>query len=505
MNTVVLSSIVNAESLPSMPAVAFKVLELCRQDDVNIQDVAAVIEKDPALTGKMMKVANSSMFGMSKKVGTIQQAMVVLGLRTVKIMALGFSLVESMNGKSALGFDYPSYWRRSLSTAVAARQLSGVMGDVRRDEAFVGGLLCDIGMVAAERHPDRIYTSVIEQHRSLGGRIQDIEEEALGITHAQISAMMLANWSMPEMLSHAVSAHHGEAFDDLEPRVKSLAATLWAASEIAELFCGDAGPSDFTGVWERTIARLGISSDGLEGVLEVLNEQVREAADMFSVQLGDEITYDVIRQGAMAQLATLSMNAECERAVAENRAQEAQSRLKTLGRLTETLKHQATTDKLTGIANRRAFDMQLNEAISVAEETKSDLGLVLIDLDHFKKLNDEYGHLAGDETLRLIGRCLNKACDEACFAARYGGEEFALVVAEATARELRSLAEDVRKSISRIRFEHEGQAVGVTASLGAAHVSFVEESVHAVELIRRADECLYDAKREGRDRVEITF
>ena len=505
MNTAVLSSIVNSDSLPSIPAVAFKVLEMCRQDNVNLKDVAAVIEKDPALTAKMMKVSNSSLFGMSKKVATIQQALVVLGIRTVKIMALGFSLVDSMNDESKAAFDYPGYWRRSLTTAVGARQLAEIIGNVRRDEAFVGGLLCDIGLVAAARHPEGIYTPIIERHRTESGRIQDIEQAVLGITHTQISAMMLANWSMPEVLSHAVAAHHGEDFEELDGRAQDLARVLWAASDISELFCGDTEATDLDAVRERTQALIGIGNEKLEEAMEGLNEQVREAADLFSVELAQEISYGDLRQNAMMQLATLTMNAEKERVAAETEAVKARSQLVDLSQRNASLKKQAETDGLTGIANRQAFDRQLADNVNHATSMKSDLGLILIDLDHFKRLNDRHGHLAGDEALRMVGKCLNKISDNTCFAARYGGEEFAMVVADVAARELRALAEDVRKNIGRIHFDHEGTELNFTASIGAAHVSFDEENVEPAEMIRRADGCLYDAKREGRNRVEVTF
>jgi diguanylate cyclase (GGDEF)-like protein len=505
LNTALLSTIVNSDALPSMPAVAFKVLELCRQDDVSINAVADVIAKDPALTARMLKVANSSIFGMSKKVATLSQAMVVLGLRTVKIMALGFSLVDTLHERSRTGFDYARYWRRSMSTAVAARQLAEVLGDVRKDEAFVGGMLCDIGMVAAERHPDGMYETVVQQHQAQGGRIQDIERAVLGVTHAQISAMMLAHWSMPEIMSHAVASHHGDGFDQLDPRTKVMAGALWAASEMAELFCGDTDPAQFAVVWDKVINLVGITPAALDGVMEVLNSQVREAAEMFCVKLTKEVSYDDLRQHAVQQLAQLSLSAERERASAETEVKQARNQLQTLNQLNAELKVKAETDRLTGVANRQSFETHLDHSIETAAQTSADLGLILLDLDHFKKLNDSHGHQAGDEALRLVGKCLNKITDSVRFAARYGGEEFAVVVSESTARELRELAEDVRKSIGRIRFTHGGQELTITASLGATHVSFREETVDAAEMIRRADECLYDAKREGRNRVEITF
>ncbi len=505
MNTTMLESIINSESLPSMPLVAFKVLELCRERDVRIQDVADVICNDPALTAKMLKVANSSLFGMSKKVASIQQAMVVLGLRTAKIMSLGFSLVDAMKDKSNSGFDYARYWRRSLSAAVAARQLAVVASDVRRDEAFVGGLLCDIGMVAAERHPDGIYRPVVEAHEEHGGRIQDLEQAIVGVTHAQISAMMLDKWSMPEVLCHAVAAHHGDGFETLDPRSRSLAAVLWAASEIAELFTGDTGSDEFAGVWGNVTALVGIQNDALDGVFEAINDNVRETAELFSVDAGEEVSYEDMRQGAMIQLAQLSMSAEHDRAMAESREHEARSKLQTLSQLNESLQAKANTDKLTGIANRQAFDEQLAQTLEKAESSRSDVGLIIIDLDHFKRLNDTYGHLVGDEMLKAVGKTLKKVSEGPRFAARYGGEEFAFIVTETNARELREFAEDIRKNIARIRFTHGGRELTVTASLGAAHVSFAEEVVTGEELIQRADECLYDAKSDGRNRVEITF
>ncbi len=505
MNAVAVSSIVNSESLPSMPAVAFKILELCRQEDVRIQDVAGVIAKDPALTAKLMKLANSSMFGMSRKIGSIQQGMVVLGLRTVKIMTLSFSLVDSLNGTEKTDFDYPRYWRRSLSTAVAAQQLACSVGNLRRDELFVGGLLCDVGMVAAERHPDRIYSAVTAEHNMCGGHVHEIEKRLLGITHAEISAMMLAQWSMPEQLAHAVRAHHGDGYDQLPETASQMAAVLWAASDIAGLFCGDIDPVDFEVIKQRAVSLTGVSATNLEAVLNVLNENVHEAAEMFSVELASGIDYEQIRAGAALQLATLSMDAEKERASAVLMANEARSQVRTLSMANQELSAKASTDKLTGVANRSAFDDLLGKMLASCRARGEDFGLIMLDLDHFKALNDKYGHLAGDEALRLVGKTLMKIHDGQCVPARYGGEEFAIIVTQLTAKELHNLAETVRKNIGRIRFKVGSREISLTASLGAVHVSCADELIDEEEMVRRSDACLYEAKSAGRNRVEIGF
>ncbi len=491
MNTALLSAIVNSEELPSIPAVALKVIELCREDDIDIQDVADAISTDPALTIRMLKSANSSMFGMSKTVSSLSQAMVVLGIRTVKVMALGFALADTVKSGKKGTFDFPTYWRRSLTTAVAARQLAEEYGGIRKDEAFVAGLLSDIGMIAIQQHCESEYGEVVRRSTDGEGRIHEIEQDIFEITHADVSAMMMANWSMPEAMCHAIRAHHGNGLNELEPRSKSVGIVLCAASDIASLFSGDIDPSQSEAVFEDAIARTGVSREFLDSVVEVLNANVSEAAEMFSVDLGKEVSYDQLRQSAMQEIMNISMSAEQERKSTESQM--------------ESLRHKAETDRLTGIANRQAFDDHIATVVNETNQSKGEVGLIMMDIDHFKKLNDTHGHQAGDEALRRVGACVDNFAKESQFVARYGGEEFAIVAAESSARKLRELAEEVRESISKIRFQHNGTPLQFTASLGAAHVDFTEESVDVVELIRRADECLYEAKQDGRNRVEITF
>ena len=116
MAVTIMDRILASSNLPSVPFVALKVLELTQQEDTSIDDIAAVIQKDPALTAKLLRTANSPLFGLVKKVASIRQATVILGLRTVKVMALSFSLVDALRKAQDGAFDYPRYWRRSLTS-----------------------------------------------------------------------------------------------------------------------------------------------------------------------------------------------------------------------------------------------------------------------------------------------------------------------------------------------------------------------------------------------------
>jgi diguanylate cyclase len=131
---------------------------------------------------------------------------------------------------------------------------------------------------------------------------------------------------------------------------------------------------------------------------------------------------------------------------------------------------------------------------------------MLLDIDHFKKLNDQFGHQAGDAALRELGDCLRRVCAErvGCVAARYGGEEFTVAAAGISAPELERLAEALRSEISRIRAEFHGQRIMFTASIGLAHGFPTRFNASALqEIVGAADAALYEAKASGRNCIRL--
>src|SRR3954453_18402070 len=151
MNDELLNRLRNVSNLPSLPAVALRVLELVRRDDVRIADVANVISSDSALSAKLLRTVNSSFYGLSKQVGTISHAATLLGLQSVKTLALGFSLVSIVQARPGEAFDFSRFWRQSLYTAVAARLLANRVAPKQREAAFVAGLLSDVGTLVMHR------------------------------------------------------------------------------------------------------------------------------------------------------------------------------------------------------------------------------------------------------------------------------------------------------------------------------------------------------------------
>ena len=185
----------------------------------------------------------------------------------------------------------------------------------------------------------------------------------------------------------------------------------------------------------------------------------------------------------------------------EKRLEEAQRKLREqqaeLEEMNERLKSLASTDALTGLKNRRAFEERLDKELSRSRRHGHPLSLILLDIDHFKSYNDTYGHPKGDEILRLVGRTLSRAMRETDFATRYGGEEFAILLPDTDREGAQHLAERLRHTIESAKWPDRE----ITASVGVA--SYGERASTAEQLIDQADRALYRSKEQGRNRVTM--
>lgn len=220
------------------------------------------------------------------------------------------------------------------------------------------------------------------------------------------------------------------------------------------------------------------------------------ASDALGAFEGNEAATRVI-----ARLLAETKNLLGKTAEIETRLAAAGGRIDELNTQLDAARREASTDRLTGLGNRREFDQRLDEAMQRVKKSGQSLALVLFDLDHFKKFNDEKGHLVGDQVLRHVGRQTARAVREGDTAARYGGEEFALILPGASIEAARAIAErlrvtfDLNPLIRRDTREEIGQ---VTISAG---VALFRRDESTADFIDRADRCLYAAKQKGRNRV----
>ncbi len=492
-------ALLKADNLPSLPAVALEVLRLTQDEESTVDDLAQCLSRDPALAAKLLKLSNSSLFGMGQEITTLQRATMVLGMKTVKLMSLSFSLASSLpkSGRAA-GFDLVEYWRRSLVRSVAAKSFATLMRNRHADEAFLCGLLGNFGRLVLARALPEAYTPVVAECR--GWPTLDEEQSRLGFTSVDVGATLLETWQLPELVVHAVA--HAERPEELPAEatveLRELVEILHLTS-LAEVVLCDAhkGPA-LQAMHARIRERFGLEATAVDAMLIGLEAGIAETGKMLSIELPPGASHEDIMNQARTQIVDVSLGTAIDLVEAKrtNDRLEAEKR---------QLASQASTDRLTSLPNRAAFDdfLESHVARRIQEKRPLSLGLILLDIDRFKKFNDSFGHAAGDAVLRRVGSVLLRETRKEDFAARYGGEEFALVIPTTNPFGLKALAERAREAIAKESVVFEGQTLSVTASFGGACIAEFASKEEGATLVKLADHYLYRAKDGGRNRTEI--
>lgn len=248
--------------------------------------------------------------------------------------------------------------------------------------------------------------------------------------------------------------------------------------------------------------------------------EIDDVVDVLSEALGMTSSYDASLSGAAKELSLAKQAEQAEQIKSiiesllrstgemresnktlEDRLILAKSEISNLQQSLEAIRAESLTDPLTGLGNRKYFDRMIGMAVQSALASGEPLSLLLFDIDHFKSFNDSYGHLTGDQVLRLVGLSLKQTIKGQDITARYGGEEFAVVLPNTALRQALTVADHIRRAVmaKELKKKSTGEILGrITISVG---VSMLKQGDDTEALIERADACLYAAKRNGRNRV----
>lgn len=503
MNQALLTRALEAENIPSLPHVAIEVLALTRRANATADDLASIVQNDPAIAARLLQIANSALYGIPRKIGSVRQAISMLGIRSVTVTVLTFALVEGIKSQPADGVNLERYWRRSLSSAVIARLLAKAVCKGLAEEAFVIGLLSDIGVLAAWRSAPEEYGALLQRAEAESLPLHELEMQTFGVDHAFISAELLRKWRLPEQMSDAVEGHHGKPAPCGKGDAELLARLAFHAATLASPLCGDGDLSKFEDVKGACVAQLGIDAKALESILQGLNASVQDAANALSVEIGAPVDYAQLKTDAAMKLAGLSIEADAERTQLIAREEAARSDADRLRSENRAILEVASTDKLTRLSNRAAFDKAMNQALAQAGASGESLAVYFMDVDFFKTFNDTYGHTVGDEALRVVAEALRSSLGAQGVVARYGGEEFVAIVAGKSEQACRRLAEEARGAVAQANLMHDGQRLSLSISIGLAYADAWPATTTGEQVVSLADEQLYKAKRAGRNRVEV--
>lgn len=490
MNQELLEQVKSCPSLPSLPAIAVQVLELAQKSDVDIGEIARLITKDPALSTKILRTVNSSFYGRSNAVSTISQALVILGLQSVKTLVLGFSLVSNLSKTKTKGFKHVHYWQRSIYAATAARVLAGKLGVMQQEEAFLCGLLKDIGMLVLDQVLGAKYGELFERAESHSA-LAELERAELGGTHADVGGILAEQWRLPPLLKGPIQFHHDlEQITDAS--VRKLATVVHLGGLCADVFV-DANSRAAAAIVDVRAAAQSLFNLGeaeLDALLGEIGTKTKEMAGLFEITIGAGVTFDAILKKAQDALVELTLQAQMQASQLQQQNQKLQERV--------------ITDALTGLHNRARFDEFLAEAFPKALEANGKpLSLIMIDIDRFKSINDTHGHPTGDAVLRALAKLVRAIARKTDLAARYGGEEFSLILPDTPRSTAATIAETLRRAVAAKPMVTPTATIPVTASFGVATAQAGSPLLHPSHLIKAADLALYHAKHSGRDNVKV--
>lgn len=610
--------------LPSPFGVALEIMRLTQRKDATAQEIARLVQIDPALTGRLIQFANSARIGARRPVVAVIDAIALLGTNTVCQFALSLSVIQG-NLRGACGsFDYRTFWSDSLARALSIKAIAARDRVFAPEEALTCALLSEIGQLAlASVYPEE-YAQCLATRKSDGNDdgLITCEQERFSIDHRQITLGLLTEWGFPPVMIEALEL----SFTDAGPltsestRAERFAAQLRLATLLGRCCASDTDAkntlrpqmtalanslgldeSDLEELWVQVTQEWQISSRFLSipvgelsptkpsdtdptatraasgGVkIVLLYSDFKHAADLKkllsadghevlaasnpdqAIQLtltekpqliiaaSDKCPADSIRFckalrasefGRQIYLIVLTSAPEQEFLVQAFEAgaddfiampvhdrvliarvrggqriiqlQEEMARerreisryARELAVAKRKMEVMAMTDCLTNVPNRRYAFARLSEEWSVWRRTGRCLTLMLLDLDHFKEINDIFGHQVGDQVLihtAKIIRSMLRSTDVVC---RLGGEEFIVIAPNTDITVARTLSERLRSDVEKHQIPTVKLTSPVTISIGVA-VS-TDQTINESDLLHRADQALYRAKHAGRNTVRF--
>lgn len=272
----VAQAIDRAAELQTLPVVLFEAESILQDPRAGAADLADLLQKDTALAGRILKMANSTYYGSRRRISSLPQAIVLLGFQTIKNLTLTVSVVDTFRPRPDVDFEYSAFWAHSLATAIAGETLAKMAGDCDPSAAYMAGLLHDIGRLLVAQHaPSEL--ARVHQVTETGISTRDAEVAVWGEDHASLGARFLTAWDLPDSLVEAVRHHHGIS---TEPTISDIV-------QLADLIVSAIGlpcPGSTLPIASDSLnRRLGYDQENLAGWIETVAQQIDAAREFFEL------------------------------------------------------------------------------------------------------------------------------------------------------------------------------------------------------------------------------
>ncbi|MAT16438.1 MAG: hypothetical protein CMJ46_14340 [Planctomyces sp.] len=498
----------SSSSLPTLPTVAIELLELSKDPDSEVSEYISRIKTDPATTAKILKASNSSFAGFKNPITSIDRAVPLLGTTVVTSLALSFSLSDSAHSAGTMATHFRNYWKSCVVKGAACEVIAREFHPGLESDFFLAGLLSSIGQLAMLKTIPKEYEAVLERFKASDSKLLYVlETEMLGVNHIEAGLNLMTNWKLPPTFRLCVR-HQADPVDEID-LIESLSdrdmvRAVAIAAAVADYFCTHQKGVALQRLQLLASSFYGWNDSELEKRLSTMKDRIDQAAELFEVDSSEIESLSDIMSQASEQLAMLAVRAHVVSTQAVVRQQMVEKENQELEQRNQELTQQAVRDVLTGIYNRKFFDESLHKEIARAVRSASTIGVIFIDIDNFKKLNDTYGHQFGDEVLKKVAALVDETLRTTDVLGRYGGEEFVALITQPTTKGLSIVAERLRAAVEQMHILFNGRHVPVTISVGACIGMPQRSSENTAErLVTEADAAMYDSKRNGRNQVHI--
>jgi len=485
--------------LPSPPAIAVRILEAVRDDGFSFTRLGSIIQSDPALASRILRLANSQLYSPARKVGTVEMAVAVLGVNALKNIALSFTLSEVFQGPRGERFDFDRLWRRSITAAVAAQLISDEVG-FKSDEIFITSLLQDIGVGVMFLSARDQYLAVLDEKVVSGLPVCVVERQIFGFDHQEAGAELLNMWGLPETVYEPIRHHHD--IEQAPAQYRTLCSVLHASDRLSAVYHGSGTVKNVRTSKELLSRLFGMDEQQGSAIIDNVAEKSVELISHFSIDPGKLKPFSEILQDANDELSRLNVSYEMLVIEHKEAKQKAEWLAWELRGANEKLREAVFRDGLTGLYNHRFFQEVLARELGRADRYQRPLALLMLDIDRFKTVNDQHGHQIGDIVMKAIGQEILRSSRDPDVVARYGGEEFGIILPETNLKAAVMKGEACRQAIEALEIKIGGISIRVTVSVGVAAYD-VQQPYTKDQLIDAADRALYRSKHEGRNRVTV--
>lgn len=520
-----------------------QVVELTKQPAIDTKALKQCIENDPALTTKILRVVNSSLFGLSRKVTDLNQALALIGTKPLKLLVLGFSLPKELQ----LGLEaeiLERYWQRTLIKAVAARELAETIWQVPGDDAFISGLLQDLGMLVLIQDLGETYLAFLHRIYRDGGNLLELETETLSFNHAKLSASLLEHWGLPESIVRDVRRpFKTDILAHLPQAERPVPQILHMADLIGEFLTRERACLLNELIDVGSLYK-GLTIGQLQSLIKSLESKVPQLAEIFSLRLPEQVSYSDILLNAYAQLRDAAESAGLELLKKQQgmthgghhdfddllhttqSLQHEMSGLTTpsgVGRLAATniarqgehdpLEYDSRADIATGTSHATtvlvrsvsasAFLGTIETSVKSCRQMRQPISLCLLELDHAEDITAQLGPDQVTTILNRLQPMMHAIVVDDGRLVQVGDHRFAVILERAE----RQPAVELTRQLVRCVREWSGEQAAthghaLTVSAGVATLAMPPKNFPCLALFDAAERCLNGVQLSGGDSVK---